>query len=45
VSVAAGVRPLDGDQTCPSNPTTAYVADLDQPLRDRDVVGERPIRD
>lgn len=40
------VRPRSGaDQECPGNPTTPYTVELDEPLGDRSVVGERPISD
>jgi hypothetical protein len=39
VDVAIGVEPLTGDATCPSNPPTPFVVELDEPL------GERLVRD
>jgi hypothetical protein len=43
VELHVGVRPLGGDLTCPGNLTTPYTVELDEPLGDRAVVGERPI--
>lgn len=43
VEFDVGVRPLGGDQTCPSNPNTPHTVDLNEPLGDRSIVGERPI--
>lgn len=43
VEFHVGVRPRGGDQECPSNPTTPYIVELDEPLDGRPVVGERPI--
>lgn len=45
VEFDVGVRPRGGDQECPSNPTTRYTVELDEPLDGRSVVGERPISD
>ncbi|HAS12093.1 MAG TPA: hypothetical protein DCS55_16490 [Acidimicrobiaceae bacterium] len=45
VAFDVGVRPRGGDQECPSNPTTPYTVELDEPLGDRSIVGERPISD
>lgn len=41
ITISVGVRTLGGDQTCPSNPTTPFVVELEQPLADRAVEGER----
>ncbi len=41
VVIDVRVRPLGGDQECPSNPITPYVVELDEPLGDREIVGER----
>ncbi len=41
VAIEVSVRPLGGDQECPSNPITSFVVDLDEPLGGRTVVGER----
>lgn len=43
VGIDVGVRPFGGDQTCPSNPATDYVVELDEPLGDRCIEGERPL--
>lgn len=43
VELEVGVRPLGGDVNCPGNPTTPYTVELDEPLGDRSIVGERPI--
>jgi len=40
-----GVRPRGGAQNCPDNPVTPYTVELDEPLGDRSIVGERPIGD
>jgi hypothetical protein len=40
VDLDIGVRPLGGNQTCPSNPDTPFVVELDEPLGDRTVSGE-----
>lgn len=47
VVVSVFVRPLDGDQTCPSNPATPFTLDLDEPLGDRELLdgGVYPPRD
>ena len=36
--LVVGVRPLDGDHTCPGNPPTPLTIHLDEPLGDRIVV-------
>jgi hypothetical protein len=41
VRISVGVRPLGGDQECPSNPDTEYELLLDEPLGDRQVTGGR----
>lgn len=41
ITIDVGVRRLGGDQDCPSNPVTSYVVELDQPLGDRTIIGER----
>ncbi len=38
VSIRIGVRPRDGDQTCPSNPQTPFVVEFSEPLAERTVV-------
>lgn len=43
VEFDVGVRPRGGDQDCPTNPTTPYTVELDEPLGDRSIVGERPV--
>ena len=35
------VHPLGGDQDCQSNPDTSFVVELDEPLDDRAILGER----
>lgn len=39
VVFAVGVGQLPGEQTCPDNPVTAYVVELDEPLGARTVAG------
>jgi hypothetical protein len=41
VAIELRVRRRGGDQECPSNPITAFVVDLDEPLGSRTIVGER----
>ncbi len=43
VGIEVGVRPLGGDQNCPSNPNTPYIIELSEPLGDRSIEGERPL--
>jgi hypothetical protein len=38
VSLVLGVRPREGAQTCPSNPTTPFTLTLAEPLGDREIV-------
>jgi hypothetical protein len=38
VRLVIGVRGLDGEQTCPSNPPTPFTVELSEPLGDREVV-------
>jgi hypothetical protein len=38
VRLVIGVEPLDGAQTCPSNPPTPMVVELPEPVGDREVV-------
>jgi len=38
VSLILGVRPRDGGQTCPSNPSTPLTVTLNEPLGEREVV-------
>lgn len=38
VRVHVGVRPVEGDATCPGNPPTPFSVPLEQPLGDRQVV-------
>jgi hypothetical protein len=45
IELRVGVRRLDGDQSCPSNPTTPHAVELTELLGHRAVVGERPITD
>jgi hypothetical protein len=40
VHIDVGVRPLGGDQECPSNPDTEHTVKLTEPLGDREVAGE-----
>ncbi|HEY9564106.1 MAG TPA: hypothetical protein VIR30_10090 [Nocardioides sp.] len=40
VTLEVSVRPLNGDQECPSNPDTPYIVKLAEPLGDRDVMGQ-----
>ncbi len=42
IDIAVGVRPLGGDQECPSNPDTPFTVELSEPLGDRTITGERP---
>lgn len=49
VRLLLGVRPLDGAQTCPSNPPTPFTVELAEPLGTREVVDAsvvpaRPLR-
>jgi hypothetical protein len=41
IDIAVGVRPLGGDQECPSNPDTPFTVELTEPLGDRTITGER----
>jgi hypothetical protein len=41
VVIDISVRPFGGDQECPGNPLTPFVVELDEPLGDRPVTGER----
>jgi hypothetical protein len=41
VRIEIGVRPLGGDQDCLGNPDTPYVVELDEPLGERMIAGER----
>jgi hypothetical protein len=41
VWIDVSVRPFGGDLTCPSNPDTSFVVELDEPLDGRAIVGER----
>lgn len=41
VAIDVRVHPFGGSQDCPSNPTTSFVVELDEPLGGRTVVGER----
>jgi hypothetical protein len=41
VTIDVAVRRRGGDQECPSNPITASVVELDEPLGDRTIEGER----
>jgi len=43
VMFAVDVGQLPGEQTCPENPVTSYVVELEEPLGERTVAGERPI--
>ncbi|MFP5487664.1 MAG: hypothetical protein ACLGHQ_05100 [Acidimicrobiia bacterium] len=45
VVLAVGVGRLPGAQDCPENAVTPYVVELDEPLGDRTITGERPISD
>ena len=38
VSLILGVRPRDGGQTCPSNPSTPFTVTLNEPLGERQVL-------
>ena len=38
VSLILGVRPRDGGQTCPSNPSTPFTVTLTEPLGEREVL-------
>jgi hypothetical protein len=41
VAIDIGVRPLGGDQECPSNPETAFTVELREPLGARRIEGGR----
>ena len=41
VAIDIRVRPL-GEASCPTNPPTAFVVELDEPLGDRTLVGDGP---
>ena len=41
VVIDVGVRPYE-QATCPSNPPTPFVVELDEPLGDRTLVGDSP---
>ena len=43
VSITLSVAPLDGDQDCPGNPSTAVEVDLGEPLGDRRLVDGREV--
>lgn len=43
ISITFSVVPLDGDQECPSNPSTAVEVDLGEPLGDRRLVDGRDV--
>ena len=40
IAIDIGVRTLDGDQSCPGNPVTPFVVELDDPLGDRSITGD-----
>ena len=43
VMISFVVRPLAGDQTCPSNPQMAFTIELESPLGDREVIDGRQL--
>lgn len=45
VMFAVGVGQLPGEQTCPDNPVTAYLVELDEPLGERTVAGQGQLAD
>ena len=38
VQLHVGVRPVEGDQTCPGNPPTPFTVDIGEPIGDREIV-------
>jgi len=40
IMIAVDIKPLDGPQPCPANPSTPYTVQLDEPLGNRAIYGQ-----